>query len=81
MGKDEFRNKNENESTHPISLGFLSFSQGSNAAVTDVKNGKIVRIRPLHYDWKYKPEEFKPWKIEARGKSFEPTYEVINPSI
>jgi trimethylamine-N-oxide reductase (cytochrome c) len=45
--------------------------EGKPAAV-DVKDGKIIRIRPLHYDWKYKAEEFKPWKIEARGKSFEP---------
>jgi trimethylamine-N-oxide reductase (cytochrome c) len=75
MGQKEF----ESEDTYPISLGFLSFSQGSNAAVTDVKNGKIVRIRPLHYDWKYKPEEFKPWRIEARGKVFEPTMKSLIP--
>ncbi|MEM2910080.1 MAG: molybdopterin-dependent oxidoreductase [Nitrososphaerota archaeon] len=25
----------------------------------DVKNGRIIRIRPLHWDWKYKPEEIK----------------------
>ncbi len=79
MGKDGSINKNENERTHPISLGFLSFSQGSNAAVTDVKDGKIIRIRPLHFDWKYKPEEFNPWKIEARGKSFEPTMKSLIP--
>ena len=41
-------------------------------AAVDIKDGKIVRIRPLHYDSKYKPEEWKPWKIEARGKVFEP---------
>src|SRR5512136_2547374 len=69
----------ENEQTHPISLGFLSFSQGSNAAVTDVKNGKIVRIRPLHYDWKYDPKDFNPWKIEARGKVLEPTMKSLIP--
>ena len=42
-------------------------------ACVDVKDGKLLRIRPLHYDWKYSPEEYKPWKIEARGKTFEPT--------
>lgn len=41
-----------------------------NASVIDVNNGRIVRIRPLHYDWKYRPEEFKPWKMEARGKLY-----------
>jgi hypothetical protein len=24
---------------------------GSNASMVDVKDGKIVRIRPMHYDW------------------------------
>ena len=44
---------------------------GSHVAAVDVRDGKIVRIRPLHYDWKYKQEEIKPWKVEARGKVFQ----------
>jgi trimethylamine-N-oxide reductase (cytochrome c) len=42
--------------------------------VVDVKNGRIVRIRPLHYDSKYTKDELAPsmWNIEARGKSFKP---------
>lgn len=35
---------------------------------TDVKNGKIVRLRPLHYDAQY--PNLKPWTYEARGKKF-----------
>ena len=72
-------NDAKGERTIPIGLGFCSFGQGSNAAVTDIKNGKILRIRPLHYDWKYKPEEFGPWKITARGQSFEPTMKSLLP--
>ncbi len=53
-------------------MGFSGHSVGSHISAVDVKNGKIVRIRPLHYDWKYKPEEWRPWKLEARGKVFEP---------
>jgi hypothetical protein len=45
---------------------------GSNAAMVDVKDGKIVKIRPLHFDWKYKPEDMNPCNIKARGKIFEP---------
>ncbi|MFC1869381.1 molybdopterin-dependent oxidoreductase [Thermodesulfobacteriota bacterium] len=45
----------------------------------DVKDGKILRIKPLHYDRKYKPEEFKPWKIEARGKVYEPPLKTLPP--
>ncbi len=53
--------------------GFSAVGNGTHVAAVDVRDGKIVRIRPLHYDWKYKPEDYKPWKIEARGKVFEPT--------
>ncbi|MFC1845973.1 molybdopterin-dependent oxidoreductase [Chloroflexota bacterium] len=54
------------------STGFCACSQTSMMAFIDVKDGKILRIRPFRYDWKYKPEEFNPWKIEARDKVFEP---------
>jgi len=60
-------------------LGFCSFGTDANASVIDVKNGKIVRIRPLHFDWKYKPKHFKPWKMEARGKVLEPTMKSLIP--
>jgi anaerobic selenocysteine-containing dehydrogenase len=52
--------------------GLSSFGDNTNVTCVDVKDNKIVRIRPLHYDWKYKPEEFNPWKYEARGKTFVP---------
>ncbi|MFC1861601.1 molybdopterin-dependent oxidoreductase, partial [Chloroflexota bacterium] len=55
--------------------------QGFNASAIDVKNGRIVRIRPLHYDWKYKPEKFKPWKMEARGQVFEPLMKTLLPPL
>ncbi len=36
----------------------------------DVKDGKIVRIRPVHFDALQSWESLNPWTIEARGKSF-----------
>jgi trimethylamine-N-oxide reductase (cytochrome c) len=45
---------------------------GGGECALDVKNGKVLRIRPFHYDWKYAPEELRPWKIERNGVSFEP---------
>jgi len=36
----------------------------------DVKNGKLVRIRPFHFDEKQSWESLNPWTIEARGHSF-----------
>jgi anaerobic selenocysteine-containing dehydrogenase len=52
---------------------------GSNAAVVDVQDGRILRIRPLHFDWKYKPEEFRPWQITARGLTFTPGTKTLLP--
>jgi hypothetical protein len=45
---------------------------GGEQAAVDVSKGKVLRIRPLHYDSKYSPQELKTWKIEARGKTFQP---------
>jgi trimethylamine-N-oxide reductase (cytochrome c) len=67
------------ETTTYKNMGFCGFAVGANASCVDVKNGRIVRVRPLHFDEKYKPEEMKPWKIEARGKTFEPTMKSLLP--
>ena len=50
------------------STGFCSFGDASSASAIDVKGGKIIRTRPLHYDWKYKPEEFKPGRLRHAEK-------------
>ncbi|MBE6017816.1 MAG: dehydrogenase, partial [Lachnospiraceae bacterium] len=48
--------------------GYSAFCNGSHVAAVDVKDGKILRIRPFRYDWLYSNEHINPWKIEARGK-------------
>ena len=53
-------------------LGQCSFTRNSDPAAIDVKDGKIVRIRPLHFDDKYSRDEIKSWKIEKDGKVLEP---------
>jgi trimethylamine-N-oxide reductase (cytochrome c) len=66
------------EKTFIKGLSFIGAqAMDGNPINVDVKNGKIVRLRPLHYDWKYNPEEFNPWKIEARGSSFEPKMKAL----
>ena len=90
MGKQDKAHGAEAEGTGPVgpgdgetttykNLGFCGFAVGANASCVDVKNGRIVRVRPLHFDEKYKPEEMKPWKIKARGKTFEPTMKSLLP--
>jgi molybdopterin guanine dinucleotide-containing S/N-oxide reductase-like protein len=66
------------EKTTIKALGFLGVSGGAPCAV-DYKDGKVIRIRPLHYDWKYEREKLNPWKIKARGKVLEPVFKS-NPS-
>ncbi|MBN1190097.1 MAG: molybdopterin-dependent oxidoreductase [Dehalococcoidales bacterium] len=70
----------ENEKSYLKGLGFCAHGADSNSSVVDVKNGRIVRIRPLHFDWKYDPQSFHPWKMEARGKTFEPTLRSLIPA-
>jgi molybdopterin guanine dinucleotide-containing S/N-oxide reductase-like protein len=67
------------EKTYIKALGFSNFGDNSSMAAIDVKDGKITRIRPFHFDWKYKPEEFRPWKMKARGKVFEPPMKSMLP--
>jgi molybdopterin guanine dinucleotide-containing S/N-oxide reductase-like protein len=45
---------------------------GGIPCAVDVKDGKIIRVRTLYYDWKYNRNQFNPWKFSVRGKTFEP---------
>jgi trimethylamine-N-oxide reductase (cytochrome c) len=58
----------KNEKTVVKGLSFNGVTEDGNTVQVDVKDGKIVRIRPFHFDWKY---DLEPWKIEARGREFE----------
>jgi len=79
--KEWSREEGQEEKTFIKGLGFCGNGTDANASIVDVKNGRIVRIRPLHYDWKYNPEDFNPWKIKARGKTFEPTMKSLLPPL
>ena len=65
------------EETFVRSIGFLGIPGGGVAGAVDVKNGKIVRIRPLHYEWKYNWEKMNPWKVSRNGKTFWTEQEII----
>jgi molybdopterin guanine dinucleotide-containing S/N-oxide reductase-like protein len=76
----EKENIQAEEKTFIKSTGYSAMAIGSHVAAVDVKDGRIVRIRPLPYEWKYNSEEFRPWKIEARGKTFNvPMKSTIGP--
>ncbi|MBN1190339.1 MAG: molybdopterin-dependent oxidoreductase [Dehalococcoidales bacterium] len=54
------------------SFSQCSFTRNGDPASVDVKDGRIVRIRPLHYDEKYTRDQLAPWRIEQDGKVLEP---------
>ncbi len=68
------------ERTHLKSLSLLSeTASGGNTAAIDVYNGKVIRVRPFHYDWKYKMDGFNQSKLEVRGKVFKPHLKTLLP--
>jgi len=50
---------------------------GGGECAVDVKGGKVIRIRPFHYDWKYDRESFRPWKITRNGKDYKPLFKSV----
>lgn len=71
------KKKDPGEKTFLKAMGLCSFGMGAATVSVDTKDGKIIRIRPLHLDSKYDPERFRPWKLEARGKVFEPKLKSV----
>lgn len=55
-------------------LGLCGVGLGGNLVRVDCKNGRIVRIRPVHYNWAHTQEELEKirWEVEAKGKRFGP---------
>ena len=81
MAEDRSKNSKSGEKTLIRDISFCGVPEnGSNASMVDVKDGKIIRIRPMHYDWKYDPEkDMNPWKFEVRGSTFEPSMKTLIP--
>ena len=65
--------------TQTFIKGLALGGHGALPAAIDVKNGRIVRIRPLHLDWKYSSKQLNPWTINVRGKTFEAPLTIMQP--
>lgn len=63
------------------SLGFCGVGDGANLATIDVKDGKVVRVRPTHLDEVWSKEQVNYWTLEARGSSFEPGMKTLLPPL
>ncbi|MFC1869392.1 molybdopterin-dependent oxidoreductase [Thermodesulfobacteriota bacterium] len=80
MAEKKMPGNETKEETHIKALGHISETgTGGCAVAVDVKDGRIIRLRPLHYDWKYRPEEFGSWEMEARGQFFRPSMKSLLP--
>lgn len=61
-------------------LGLEACGGGANIVAADVKDGKLVRIRPLHYDEVYDKDDLNYWVLEGRnGTTFEPGMKSFTP--
>ena len=70
--------KEADEKTHIKAMGLIGETgTGGSTVAVDVKDGKIVRLRPFHYDSKYSVEDFGLWEIHARGKVFRPSLKSL----
>jgi molybdopterin guanine dinucleotide-containing S/N-oxide reductase-like protein len=58
-------------------IGLSGVTTGGAEGAVDVKDGRIVRIRPLHYDWKYDRETLNPWQFRRNGKTLEPNWKSL----
>src|SRR4030043_1063243 len=59
------------------SLALGGLLGGGGECVVDVKDGKAVRIRPFHYDWKYDKKNFNAWKMKRNGATLEPLIKAL----
>ncbi len=59
------------------SLSLGGMYGGGAQAMVDVKDGKILRVRPFRFDWKYDRSKIRTWKFEKNGKTLEPTWKSI----
>jgi molybdopterin guanine dinucleotide-containing S/N-oxide reductase-like protein len=51
----------------------LGGTQGGGApCAVDVEGGKVIRVRPLHYDWRYDKKDLTLWKIRRNGITYQP---------
>jgi len=69
------------ETTIVRDISWCGVFNGANASMVDVKDGRIIRIRPARYYEKYTKEEVKPWIMHARGKTFEPSDKSLIPPL
>ncbi|MGA3125356.1 MAG: molybdopterin-dependent oxidoreductase [Candidatus Korobacteraceae bacterium] len=59
------------------SLSLGGFYGGGTEGMVDVKDGRILRVRPFSFDWKYERESLRGWHFEKDGKTFAPLWKSL----
>ncbi len=59
------------------SLSLGGFYGGGAEGMVDVKDGKILRVRPFRFDWKYDRESLRTWQFQKDGKTFTPRWKAL----
>ena len=77
---EEVNQETGEEKSFIKSFGLCGHGAGGSPGVVDVNNGRITRIRPLHYDASYTPEDLGLWSMEARGKTLKPAMKSLLPA-
>ncbi len=65
------------ESTVIKALALGGTQGGGSPCAVDIKNGKAIRVRPLHFDWKFDRKDIKRWKVQRNGKTLEPPLKSV----
>ncbi len=65
------------EKTVIKALGLGGTQGGGAPCAVDIQDGRVVRVRPLHYDWKYNKNDLTLWKIQRNGKTLEPVMKSL----
>ena len=68
--REESKTMKTKDRTVNKSLAWLGGGGGSNACHVDALDGRIVRIRPIHFDECYSEEQLRAWSIEKDGHVF-----------
>ena len=60
------------------SAGLQGPISGPPTVVDSDENGKLIRVRPFHYDEYVDWDKKNPWKIEERGSVFKPPKRTVH---
>ncbi len=77
MSRDEAKKDSSEQRTCIKDISWCGVAIGCGTSAVDVSDGRIVRIRPFHYDSETRPDEYNPWVFHARGKTFRPSTKFL----